>query len=139
MLSVRLTLDEYDKIPFQFRDYSISSGRVTFKVEGEFEVDLTIADEDFEKQFWFIDFRFLFQPAPAELSDRVRQFIEKKVNDALATDGLAGCYRFLHEFVLTHKISEFYRQALDLESQQVGRDVEGRATPSCHVDTILGW
>ncbi len=114
MLSVRLTLDEHDKIPLQFRKYSISSGRVTFRVKDEFEVDLTIADEDFEKQFWFIDFRFLFSPAPAELSERARQFIEAKVNDALATDGLAGCYKFLHEFVLTHQISEFYRQALAL-------------------------
>lgn len=114
MLSVRLNLDDYDSIPYQFRDHSISSGRVTFKVAGEFEVDLTIADEDFEKQFWFIDFRFLFAPAPAELSDPLRSFLEAKVNDILATDGLAGCYRFLHGFVLTHKITEFTHQAAEL-------------------------
>ncbi|KAH8880682.1 MED14-domain-containing protein [Thozetella sp. PMI_491] len=114
MLSVRLTLDEYEKIPHQFRNYRIGSGRVTFVVDDEFEVDLTIADEDFEKQFWFIDVRFLFRPAPADLSDRIRQFIEAKVNDALAADGLVGCYRYLHEFVLTHKISELYRQAIEL-------------------------
>jgi mediator of RNA polymerase II transcription subunit 14 len=83
-------------------------------VEGEFEVDLTIADEDFEKQFWFIDFRFLFSPAPQELSDALRSFLEVKVNDTLAVDGLAGCYQFLHEFVLTHKITEFTRQAVEL-------------------------
>ncbi len=114
MLSVRLTLDEYDKIPFQFRNYRIGSGRVTFVVKDEFEVDLTIADEDFEKQFWFIDLRFLFGPAPTELSDRLRQFIEAKVNDTLGTDGLIGCYKYLHEFVLTHKISEFHRQAVEM-------------------------
>lgn len=114
LLSVRLTLDEYDKIPYHFRNYTINSGRATFKVAGEFEVDLTIADEDAEKQFWFIDFRFLFSPAPAELSDRLRLFLEDKVNGALATDGLAGCYRFLHGFTLTHQITEFTRQALEI-------------------------
>lgn len=114
LLSVRLTLDEYDKIPYHFRKYTIDSGRVTFKVEGEFEVDLTIADEDSEKQFWFIDFRFLFSPAPDELSERLKLFLEDKVNGALATDGLAGCYRFLHGFTLTHQITEFTRQALEL-------------------------
>ena len=114
LLSVRLTLEEYEKIPYHFRSYSIQSGRVTFKVDGEFEVDLTIADEDSEKQFWFIDFRFSFSPAADELSDRLRLFLEDKVNEALATDGLAGCYRFLHGFTLTHQITEFTRQALEL-------------------------
>jgi mediator of RNA polymerase II transcription subunit 14 len=114
LLSVRLTLDEYDKIPPHFRKYTIDSGRVTFKVDGEFEVDLTIADEDAEKQFWFIDFRFLFSPAPDALSDRLRLFLEDKANEALADDGLAGCYRFLHGFTLTHQITEFTRQALEL-------------------------
>lgn len=114
LLSVRLTLDEYEKIPYHFKNYSIASGRVTFRVEGEFEVDLTIADEDSEKQFWFIDFRFMFRPAPAELSERLRLFLEDKVNEALATDGLTGCYKFLHGFTLTHQITEFTRQALEL-------------------------
>ena len=114
MLSVRLSYDEYDRIPTPFRDYTISDGRVTFRVEGEFEVDLTIGDEDFEKQFWFIDFRFLFSPAPAEVSDRVRGFLEAKVNQILGTDGLLGCYKYLHGFVLTQKITEFCRQAFEL-------------------------
>ncbi|KAB5580182.1 mediator complex subunit MED14 [Coniochaeta sp. 2T2.1] len=114
LLSVRLTLDEYEKIPHHFRNYSINAGRVTFKVKGEFEVDLTIADEDSEKQFWFIDFRFTFTPAPEELSDRLRMFLEDKVNEALANDGLAGCYKFLHGFTLTQQITEFTRQAVEL-------------------------
>jgi mediator of RNA polymerase II transcription subunit 14 len=79
-----------------------------------FEVDLTIADEDFEKQFWFIDFRFLFTPAPAEPTDALRAFVEFKVNEALAKEGLQGCYNFLHEFVLTHKVTEFVRQAVEM-------------------------
>lgn len=113
-MSLRLNLDEFDKIPPQFRDYEIRSGRVTFKVPGEFDVDLTIADEDFEKQFWFIDFRFDFKPAAATLSDSLRMNLEWCVNSALEKDGLAGCYHFLHELVLTSKINEIKRQALQL-------------------------
>ncbi|POS72727.1 mediator of RNA polymerase II transcription subunit 14 [Diaporthe helianthi] len=114
LLSVRLNLEDHDKIPCQFRDYTIDSGRVTFKVDGEFEVDLTIADEDFEKQFWFIDFRFTFSPAPQDLTETLRMFLEMKVNEALGTDGLRGCYELLHELTLTHKINELGRQAVQL-------------------------
>ncbi|KAG6005791.1 hypothetical protein E4U21_007624 [Claviceps maximensis] len=114
LLSLRLNLDDFDKIPPQFRDYRIGSGRVTFKVDGEFEVDLTIADEDFEKQFWFIDFRFVFRPAPTRLSDSLRSYLESGVNDALGREGLEACYQFLHEFVLTTKIHELRRQAMQL-------------------------
>lgn len=114
LLSLRLNLDDYDKIPPQFRDYEIGSGRVTFKVPGEFEVDLTIADEDFEKQFWFIDFRVTFHPSPSSLPDSLRAYLEACVNEALSKDGLAGCYEFLHEFVLTMKINEIKRQTIQL-------------------------
>lgn len=114
LLSLRLNLDDFDKIPPQFKNYEIDSGRVTFRVDGEFEVDLTIADEDFDKQFWFIDFRFSYSPAPATIRDRLRDYLEACVNDALAKDGLAGCYQFLHEFVLTCKINELKRQANQL-------------------------
>lgn len=114
LLSLRLNLEEFDKIPPQFKNYTIDSGRVTFKVDGEFEVDLTIADEDFEKQLWFIDFRFSFTPAATSISESLRGYLESCVNDALAKDGLTGCYQFLHEFVLTCKINELRRQALHL-------------------------
>lgn len=118
LLSLRLNLEDYDKIPYHFQDYSIASGRVTFKVPGEFEVDLTIADEDFEKQFWFVDFRFLVEPAPRDMSRLLRAHIESRVNDLLGTEGLQGCYNFLHEFILTHKITEYVRQAGELSKTQ---------------------
>jgi mediator of RNA polymerase II transcription subunit 14 len=111
---MRLNLHDYDTLPLQFRDYNIKSGRVTFKVPGEFEIDLTVADEDPEKQFWFIDFRFLFAPTIRALPPHLRFFIESRVNATLLTEGLPGCYKFLHEMVLTHKISEFRRQAVEL-------------------------
>ncbi|RDW78063.1 hypothetical protein BP5796_05915 [Coleophoma crateriformis] len=114
LLTIRLNLHDYDKVPYQFKEYSIKSGRVTFSVAGEFEVDLTIADEDPESQFWFIDFRFLFSPSLSELTPSTRFHIESKVNVILKEDGLQGCYKYLHELVLTHKISEFRRQAVEL-------------------------
>lgn len=114
LLSIRLNLHEYDNIPPPFRDYVIKSGRVTFKVAGEFELDLTIADEDPETQFWFIDFRFLFSPSLEEIPYALRFHIENRVNSVLLAEGLPGCYRVLHEMVLTHKISEFRRQAVAL-------------------------
>ncbi|KAK0383265.1 hypothetical protein NLU13_9178 [Sarocladium strictum] len=111
LLSLRLNLEDFDSIPPAFKKYDIASGRVTFKVPQEFEVDLTIADEDVSKQFWFIDFRFSFSPAAANLPDNLRSYLESCVNEALRQDGLAGCYQFLHEFVLTYKINELKRQA----------------------------
>lgn len=114
LLSLRLNLEDYDKIPYHFRNYEIASGRVTFKVDGEFEVDLTIADEDFEKQFWFIDFRYAFKPSAASLPESLRTYLEGCVNETLSKDGLVGCYQFLHEFVLTSKINELKRQAIQL-------------------------
>lgn len=77
-------------------------------------MELTIADEDFDKQFWFIDFRFSFKPSALSLSEGLRNYLENCVNDALAKDGLVGCYQFLHELVLTAKITELKRQALQL-------------------------
>ncbi|KAJ4272300.1 mediator complex subunit [Fusarium torreyae] len=110
-LSLRLNLEDFDKIPHHFREYEIDSGRVTFKVPGEFEVDLTIADEDFEKQFWFIDFRFAFKPSASSIPEVLKNYLEGHVNDILSKDGLLGCYQFLHELVLTHKLNELKRQA----------------------------
>lgn len=114
LLSLRLNLDEFDKIPPQFRDYVIDSGRVTFKVDGEFEVDLTVASEDATAQFWFIDFRFGFTPAVLTLPETWRNHFDFEVNNRLANDGLEGCYDFLHELILTCKINELKRQALEM-------------------------
>lgn len=117
-LSVRLSYHDYEKIPHPFRNYTIDSGRVTFRVEGEFELELTIGDEDFDSQYWFMDFRLLFSPAPAKLAAPLLAAFEHKVNQILAVDGLAGCYEYLHEFVLTQKITEFCRQAVELSKRR---------------------
>lgn len=119
LLSIRLNLHEHENLPPQFKSFTIASGRVTFNVPNEFEVDLSIADEDPKSQFFFIDFRFLFSPTSAELSsERLRNELEGKINNVLGTEGLNGCYRFLHEFVLTHKINILRRQAVELSRQR---------------------
>ncbi|KAL2271129.1 hypothetical protein VTJ83DRAFT_500 [Remersonia thermophila] len=111
-LHMRLQLHEFENLPSPWRKYAIDNGRVTFTVPGEFEVDLTIFDEEFENsQFWFLDFRPLFHPAPPELSERARAYVEAQANTLLRDEGLSGCYNFLHELTLTTKIGEFERQA----------------------------
>jgi mediator of RNA polymerase II transcription subunit 14 len=88
---------------------------VTFQVADEFELDLSIADEDPASQFFFIDFRFMFSPCARELPEgRLRDEIEVKTNDVLKREGLAGCYNFLHDLVLTHKIHILTSQAFEL-------------------------
>ena len=113
LLSIRLNLHE--TIPRPFRDFSIASGRVTFHVPEEFEVDLSIANEDLSSQLYFIDFRFLFSPAPARIpSGRLRNEIEGKANEVLKREGLRGCFDFFHDLVLTHKLSILRNQAFDM-------------------------
>ena len=85
-------------------------------------MDLAIASEEFESQFWFIDLRFTFSPHPAEIDPVLRTQIEQKINDVLLRDGLSGCYKYLHEIVLTRKILELRKQAMDLSR---GRWIEG--------------
>ena len=113
LLSIRLNLQE--DIPSVFRDYSIASGRATFRVVDEFEVDLSIADENASSQLYFIDFRFAFSPTSAELPvGRLRNEIEGRANDVLKHGGLQGLFDFLHNYVLTHKLLILRHQAYEM-------------------------
>ena len=113
LLSIRLKL--YENIPLPFRDYTIKSGRVTFKIENECAIDLSIADEDVTKQFYFIDLRLSFSPASSELpTGRLRLEFEARANDVLAQDGLKGLYDYAHNLILTHKLTILRNQAYDL-------------------------
>lgn len=113
LLSIRLNLQE--NIPPVFRDYSIASGRATFCVVDEFEVDLSIAEEDASSQLYFIDFRFAFSPTSTELpAGRLRNEIEGRANDVLKHNGLPGLFDFLHNFVLTQKLLILRNQAHEM-------------------------
>ncbi|KAL8825432.1 MAG: hypothetical protein Q9191_004424 [Dirinaria sp. TL-2023a] len=110
LLSVRLNIEE--TIPFPLRDFSIRSGRATFRVKDEFELDLSIADQDPSSQLFFVDFRFIFSPAASEIPmSQIRDQIELKVNELLRSKGLSGCFDFLHDLVLTHKLSILRQEA----------------------------
>lgn len=112
LLTVRLNLHE--ELPPQLRSFTVQSGRATFIVPGEFELDISIADEDPLARYYFIDFRFLCQPAPELPEGFFRNFLEGHCNGILEQTGLTGCYDFLHNFVLTHKIRTLRKQALEL-------------------------
>ncbi|KAF2155391.1 MED14-domain-containing protein [Myriangium duriaei CBS 260.36] len=111
-LSVRLNLHE--ELPHYFKNYYIANGRVTFTVPDEFEVDLAIADQESDSPFYFIDLRLNFTPAISLKQDRLRNQLEAQVNAALVSSGLQGCYDFLHNFALTHKLNILRCQALEL-------------------------
>ena len=113
LLSIRLNLQEI--LPSVFREYSIASGRATFHVVDEFEVDLSIADENASSQLYFVDFRFAFAPTPTVLpAGRLRNEIEGRANDVLKDGGLHGLFDFLHNLVLTHKLLILRNQAYEL-------------------------
>ena len=113
LLRIRLILHE--KIPLPFRKYEIANGRATFAVPDEFELDVSIANEDPASQLYFIDFRFTFSPLSPDLpTGRLRDEVEARTNEILRVDGLPGCYEFLHNFVLTHKISILRSQVAEM-------------------------
>ncbi|KAB8204582.1 mediator of RNA polymerase II transcription subunit 14 [Aspergillus parasiticus] len=112
IISVRLAL--YDSVPRAFHSYSIHDGRVTFFVPNEFELDLSIGQEDESSQLYFVDIRFLFNPSSPILKGRIFNEFDVKINDALRNDGLSGCFDLLHSLVLTNKINILFKQAMEL-------------------------
>lgn len=105
----------HEKIPSSLREFSISSGKVIFHVRDEFVLELSIADEDPSSQLYFIDFRLAFSPAATEIpGGRLRDDIEGRANDLLKREGLAGCFTFLHDLVLTYKVTILKNQASEM-------------------------
>ncbi|PLB35516.1 mediator of RNA polymerase II transcription subunit 14 [Aspergillus candidus] len=112
IISVRLAL--HDAVPPILRTYHVHDGRVTFSVPGEFELDLSIGEENELSQFYFVDVRFLFTPSSPIPSGRVFNELDIRINDILRNDGLAGCFHFLHSLVLTNKVNILFKQAVQL-------------------------
>lgn len=127
LLSLRLSL--HSPPPPHFRTYTIHSGRATFTVEHEFEVDMSIGSEDPTSQLYLIDFRLIFHPCTnTTLPPALRKEIEMRGNAVLGNRGLEGIFEFLHEFVLTHKINVLLWQAQEM--------LTGRWTESLRVQQI---
>ncbi|KAF3922022.1 hypothetical protein ABW20_dc0106100 [Dactylellina cionopaga] len=113
LLHLRFNLHEIP--PSYFNNYEIRSGRVTFTSPHEFELDMSIADEDHNSQLYFIDLRLIFKPALKTLPmDRLRGELEGRGNEILKHKGLVGIYDFLHDFVMTHKIAILRRQFIEM-------------------------
>lgn len=112
IISVRLALHEL--VPPLLRTYHVHDGRVTFFVPGEFELDLSIAEENNSSQFFFVDIRFLFSPSSPVPKGRVFDELDIKVNNTLRDSGLSGCFDLLHNLVLTNKLNILFKQAMDL-------------------------
>lgn len=114
ILNLRLLLHE-ELIP-QLRDYRIADGRATFIFPDEFELDVYVASDDNASPFFFLDLRFLFEPAPQISSEFLRAQMDLQMNTILHRDGLRGACDFLHGFSLTHKLVILYRQACELRT-----------------------
>ena len=106
----------HDIIPPPFRDYIVRNGRVKFNVPSEFEVDLSIAEEGWDSQFFFVDVRFLFSPAFHSPKGHLFDNLDQKVNAALMNSGLVGCFNLLHGLTLTYKILILFKQAVSLSN-----------------------
>lgn len=109
---MRLTL--HDSVPFPLRNYRVHDGRVTFTIPGEFELDLSVAEQSEKSQFFFVDIRFLFSPSSPIPKGRVFNELDARINEILRDDGLMGCFKFLHGLVLTNKIKILSQQATEL-------------------------
>ncbi|CAG8168330.1 unnamed protein product [Penicillium salamii] len=112
IISVRLTL--HDSVPFALHNYRVHDGRVTFTVPGEFELDLSVAEESKTSQFFFVDIRFLFSPSSSIPKGRIFNELDGRINGILREHGLMGCFNFLHGLVLTNKINILLKQAIEL-------------------------
>ncbi|KIW02874.1 uncharacterized protein PV09_05925 [Verruconis gallopava] len=113
IINLRLVLHE-ELIP-QLRDYRVANGRATFTFPQEFELDVYVASEDPEQPWYFLDVRFLFEPAPQMKGERLRAVVDSRMNMALAENGLKGACELAHDFVLTHKINILRKQAQELQ------------------------
>lgn len=112
IISIRLAL--HDQLPDSFQTYHVHDGRVTFHVPGEFELDLSVGDENKSSQFFFVDIRFLFSPSSPIPKGRLLNELDLKVNDVLRDRGLVGCFEYLHNLVLTNKVQALFKQSSGL-------------------------
>jgi mediator of RNA polymerase II transcription subunit 14 len=112
-LSIRLNVHE--TLPRHLRNWQIQSGRATFVIDNEMEFDVVSFVEDDSDQWWFIDLRFLFaQAPPITVGSRFFLHLKQQADFVLKEKGLGGLFDFLHNFILTHKITVLRSQAAAL-------------------------
>jgi mediator of RNA polymerase II transcription subunit 14 len=112
-LSIRLNVHE--SLPRHLQNWRIHSGRATFVIDNELEFDVMSFVEDASEQWFLIDLRLLFTPAPIiTVGSRFFMQLKAQADFVLKEKGLSGLFDFLHNFVLTHKISVLRAQAVSL-------------------------
>ncbi|KAH7095164.1 mediator complex subunit MED14-domain-containing protein [Paraphoma chrysanthemicola] len=112
-LSIRLNVHE--NLPRRLRHWRISSGRATFIIDNELEFDVVSFVEDTSEQWWFLDLRLLFSPAPTiKTNSHFYNHLKAQADFQLKEKGLGGLFDFLINFVLTHKVAVLRSQALAL-------------------------
>ncbi|KAH6637812.1 mediator complex subunit MED14-domain-containing protein [Boeremia exigua] len=112
-LSIRLNVHE--TLPRHLRNWRIQSGRATFVIENEMEFDVVSFVEDATDQWWFLDLRLLFASAPTiATGSKFWEQLQPQTDYVLQQKGLSGLFDFLHNFVLTHKLSVLRSQAVGL-------------------------
>jgi mediator of RNA polymerase II transcription subunit 14 len=112
-LSIRLNVHE--DLPRRLRNWRIGSGRATFVLESELEFDVVSFVEDTSEQWWFVDVRLLFSPAPTiTLGSHFFNRLQPQADIILKDKGLVGLFDFFCNFILTHKISVLRSQAVSL-------------------------
>jgi mediator of RNA polymerase II transcription subunit 14 len=112
-LSIRLNVHE--NLPRHLQNWRIQSGRATFVIDNELEFDVMSFVEDASEQWFLIDLRLLFTPAPIiTVGSRFFMQLKAQADFVLKDKGLSGLFDFLNNFILTHKISVLRSQALGL-------------------------
>ncbi|RMZ70281.1 hypothetical protein GMOD_00000355 [Pyrenophora seminiperda CCB06] len=112
-LSIRLNVHE--NLPRHLQNWRIHSGRVTFVIDNELEFDVMSFVEDASEQWFLIDLRLLFTPAPIiTVGSRFFMQVKLQADFILKDKGLSGLFDFLNNFILTHKISVLRSQAVAL-------------------------
>lgn len=112
-LSIRLNVHE--NLPRRLQNWRIDSGRATFVMEKEFEFDVVSFSEDISEQWWLVDLRLLFSPAPTiTVGSHFFERLQMQANTILKDKGLSGWFDFFCNFVLTHKIFVLRSQAIAL-------------------------
>ncbi|KAI5964317.1 RGR1 [Candida pseudojiufengensis] len=120
-------------IPKRFQ-YEIKDGRAYITVEKEFQVSVTLANDDIENDnsnpFYMIDFKFLFSmdiesKSIKSSSKNNNEFctklptksyikLEKIANQTLLNSGLQGFYDLLHKYTISSKLFMIARQLKEL-------------------------
>ncbi|KAF2704357.1 MED14-domain-containing protein [Pleomassaria siparia CBS 279.74] len=113
--TISIRLNVHESLPRHLRKWHVASGRATFTVDNEFELELFCYSEDTSEPWLFADLRLLFSPAPSiTTGSHFFHHFREQCNHTLKTSGLTGCFDFLHNFVLTHKIALLKKQAHEL-------------------------